>query len=193
MPLGKKVKKRWGKAAGRLTPSVIALAVVWLSTGIWHGASWGYILWGVYYGVLLISSLIFQPVSKKLVHRLNIDTKAPWFAAFQILRTMILVLLGYVLFRSTTMHRAVGYFSAMFGLAGNPAADGQVLAALSSHASVLVLCTIGSTPLVGWISRKLEGRRGAEALKNAVCLVLLVLSAAYIVSSSYNPFIYFAF
>ena len=193
VPLGKKVKKRWGKAAGRLTPTVIALAVVWLSTGIWHGASWGYILWGVYYGILLISALIFQPVSKKWVQKLKIDTKAPWFICFQILRTMILVLLGYVLFRSGSLHQAAGYFGSMFRLTGNAAADSEVLPALRNHASVLVLCFVGSTPIIPWVSQKLEGQRGAETIKNAACLTLLVLSAAYIVSSSYNPFIYFAF
>ena len=193
VPLGKKVKARWGKAAGRLTPSVIALSVVWLSTGVWHGASWGYILWGVYYGVLLISALIFQPTSKKWVKKLKIDTSSPWFIAFQVLRTMTLVLLGYVLFRSTTMGRAVGYFGAMFGLTGNTAVDAAALDALRSHASALLLCAIGSTPVVGWLQRK-TGRLGSsDAVKNAVCLVLLILSAAYIVSSSYNPFIYFAF
>ena len=193
VPLGKKVKKRWGKAAGRLTPTVIALAVVWLSTGIWHGASWGYILWGVYYGVLLISALIFQPVSKKWVQKLKINVKAPWFVGFQILRTMILVLLGYVLFRCSTLHQAGSYFGSMFHMTGNAAVDAAFVTALQNHASVLVLCAVGSTPVLGWASRKLEGKWGAEGLKNAACLILLLLSAAYIVSSSYNPFIYFAF
>lgn len=193
VPLGKKVKQRWGKTAGRLTPSIIALAVVWLSTGIWHGASWGYILWGVYYGVLLIAALIFQPTSKKWVKSLKINTDSPWFAAFQILRTMTLVLLGYVLFRSTSMHRAAGYFGAMFGLTGNAAVDATALEALRNHASALLLCAVGSTPVVGLMQRRLGRLGSSEAVKNVVCLVLLILSAAYIVSSSYNPFIYFAF
>ena len=193
VPLGKKVKQRWGKTAGRLTPNVIALAVVWLSTGIWHGASWGYILWGVYYGVLLISALIFQPTSKKLVQKLKINTKAPWFVVFQILRTMTLVLLGYVLFRSNTMTRAVGYFGAMFGLTGNLAVDSLAMESLRNHASALLLCAVGSTPVVGYVQRKLGKVGSSETLKNALCLLLLILSAAYIVSSSYNPFIYFAF
>lgn len=193
VPLSKKVKARWGKTAGRLTSSIIALAVVWLCTGVWHGASWGYILWGVYYGVLLIASLIFQPTSKKWMKKLKIDANAPWFICFQILRTMTLVLLGYVLFRSSTMHRAVGYFGAMFGLTGNAAVDAAAVSALRNHASALVLCAIGSTPIIGFLQRRLGRLGSSEMAKNAACLVLLVLSAAYIVSSSYNPFIYFAF
>ena len=192
-PLGKKVKTRWGKTAGRLTPSVIALAIVWLSTGVWHGASWCYILWGVYYGILLISALVFQPTSKKWVKKLKINTGSPWFIAFQILRTMILVLLGYVLFRSTTISRAVSYFGAMFGLTGNAAADQTVLEALKNHASALVLCAVASTPVLGWLQTKLGAFGASDTVKNALCLLLLLLSAAYIVSSSYNPFIYFAF
>ena len=192
-PLGKKAKARWGKTAGRLTPSVIALAVVWLSTGIWHGASWCYILWGVYYGILLIASLIFQPTAKKWTKKRKLNTDTPWFAAFQILRTMVLVLIGYVLFRSTTLNRAAAYFGAMFGLTGNAAADVTALEALKNHGSALLVCAIASTPFVGWLQGKLGRIGNSEALKNALCLVLLILSAAYIVSSSYNPFIYFAF
>lgn len=193
IPLSKKVKQRWGKTAGRLTPSVIALAVVWLSTGIWHGASWCYILWGVYYGILLISALIFQPTSKKWVKKLKINTHAPWFIVFQTLRTMTLVLLGYVLFRSSTIRQAIRYFGAMFRLTGNVAVDAAALDALKNHASALLLCAIGSTPFVGWLQKKLGRFGSSETVKNVVCLLLLILSTAYIVSSSYNPFIYFAF
>lgn len=193
VPLSKKVKARWGKTAGRLTPSILALAVVWLCTGVWHGASWGYILWGVYYGVLLIASLIFQPTSKKWMKKLKIDANAPWFIGFQILRTMTLVLLGYVLFRSSTMHRAVGYFGAMFGLTGNAAVDAAAVDAIRNHFSALLLCSVGSTPIIGFLQQRLGRLASSELVKNAACLVLLVLSAAYIVSSSYNPFIYFAF
>ncbi len=192
-PLAKIAKKRWGKAAGRLAPTVVALAVVWFSTGVWHGASWGYILWGVYYGILLISALIFQPTSKKWVKKLGIDTKSPWFAAFQMLRTMILVLLGYVFFRSETLSVAAGYFSALFGLAGNALVDAAGLAALKNHASMLVLCAIGSTPFLVWLQGRLGKFGSSDVVKNLACLLLLILSAAYIVSSTYNPFIYFAF
>lgn len=193
VPLGKKVKRRWGKTAGRLAPTIVALAVVWLCTGVWHGASWGYILWGVYYGVLLIAALIFQPTSKKWVKRLGIDTKAPWFIGFQILRTMVLVLLGYVFFRSSTFTGAMGYFGAMFGLTGNAAVDTTVLAALKNHGSMLLLCAVGSTPFVVWMQSKLGRFGSSNTVKNIACLVLLLLSVAYIVSSTYNPFIYFAF
>ena len=192
-PLAKKVKARWGKAAGRLAPSVVALSVVWLSTGIWHGANWGYILWGVYYGILLIAALIFQPTAKKWVKKLKINVNAPWYIAFQVIRTMTLVLLGYVLFRSVTMTRAVGYFSAMFGLAGNAAVDAAFHTAIGNHASALVLCAIGSTPILGLVQKKLGRFGSSDAVKNILCLILLVLCASCIVSSSYNPFIYFAF
>ncbi len=193
VPLSKRVRQRWGKNAGRLTPSVIGLAVVWLSTGIWHGASWGYVLWGVYYGVLLISALIFQPVFKKLTKASGIRTDSCGFALFQILRTMVLVLLGYVLFRSVTLENAAAYYSAMFGLAGNALTDASTAFALRSHASVLVLCAVCSTPVIGWLQHKSRRAVPSETVKSVLCTLLLILSAAYIVSSSYNPFIYFAF
>lgn len=192
VPLGKWVKKRWGKAAGRLTPTVIALAVVWLSTGIWHGASWGYILWGVYYGVLLIGGIVFAPTIKKLTKKLHIPTQSRGFHLFQILRTMVLVLLGYVLFRSTSLSRAGSYFAAMAGLSG-ALLDGAAVEALKNHGSILLLCAIGSTPVIPFLQTYLGKFGRSEAVKTAATMVLLLLSAACIVSSSYNPFIYFAF
>lgn len=193
VPLGKKIKKRFGKAAGRLAPNVIALAAVWLCTGIWHGASWCYILWGVYYGVLLIGSLILQPTFKKWSQKLSINTKSPAFALFQMARTFLLVLLGYVLFRSPTLGRAAQYLRAMFGLAGNAALDPEARFALGQHASILLLCALFSTPFLGWLKEHVGGVFASEAVRNGACLLLLILSSAYIVSSSYNPFIYFAF
>lgn len=192
-PLAKRVKKRWGKNAGRLAPSIVALSAVWLCTGIWHGASWGYILWGVYYGVLLIAALVFQSASKKMVKQLGINPESIWFAVFQIVRTMFLVLLGYVLFRSSSLKGAVGYYGAMFGLTGNAALDTAALSALQNHGSMLLLCAVGSTPFILLLQRKLGRFGSSETVKNTACLLLLILSAAYIVSSTYNPFIYFAF
>jgi len=193
VPLGKLAKKRWGKAAGRLTPNVIALAAVWLCTGIWHGANWGYILWGVYYGTILIASLILQPTFKKWTKGLGISTGSRGFALFQVLRTMLLVLLGYVLFRSVTLGKAAAYYSSLFGLAGNPVLDAAAGTALRNHASMLLLCALFSTPVIPWLQRKFGGVFASEVTKNIACLLLLLLSAAYIVSSTYNPFIYFAF
>lgn len=190
VPLGKRVKKKWGKAAGRLTPTVIALAVVWLSTGIWHGASWGYILWGVYYGVLLIAGVICGPAIKRFCLKRHIPTESRGFHLFQICRTMVLVLMGYVLFRSTSLSRAGAYFGAMLGLTGNAAGDAAALTALKNHGSALILCALFSAPVVPYLEKKLHP---GEWVKTALTMALLLLSGAYIVSSSYNPFIYFAF
>ncbi len=91
------------------------------------------------------------------------------------------------------MHSAIGYFGAMFGLTGNAVVDASALDALRNHFSALLLCAIGSTPVVGYLQQKLGRLGSADLTKDVVCLLLLILSAAYIVSSSYNPFIYFAF
>lgn len=193
VPLGKKIKKRWGKTAGRLAPNIIALAAVWLCTGIWHGASWGYILWGVYYGLLLITSLILQPTFKRLIGKLRVNVESRGFRLVQIGRTFLLVLLGYVLFRSATLSRAVQYYSAMFGLAGNAAIDSDASFFFRQYAPILTLCAVFSTPMLDWLRDRVGGVFMSETVKSVVCFLLLVLSAAYIVSSSYNPFIYFTF
>lgn len=168
------------KGKGR---TVFNLAVVWLLTGIWHGASWNFILWGVLYGVVIIIEKLF--LGKVL-------DKIPSF--FSWLYTMILVILGWVLFDTADIPTALGYMGAMFGSTG-VLWDNQSMYLLMNYGIIIVIAIFACTDAFKVILEKL--REKAPALVNYITpftkLAVLTLSTAYLADATYNPFLYFNF
>lgn len=168
------------KGKGR---TVFNLAVVWLLTGIWHGASWNFILWGVLYGVVIIIEKLF--LGKVL-------DKIPSF--FSWLYTMILVILGWVLFDTADIPTALGYMGAMFGSTG-VLWDNQSMYLLMNYGIIIVIAIFACTDTFKVILEKL--REKAPALVNYITpftkLAVLTLSTAYLADATYNPFLYFNF
>lgn len=108
--LSKSLKKKYSLAVAGTVSSCIALAVVWLTTGIWHGAAWNYIAWGGYYGILIISSTVFKPLYDKV--KINRDR---WFyKVYMTLKTFLLVLVGYIFFRADSMSHAFSIIGRVF-------------------------------------------------------------------------------
>ncbi len=163
---------------GRL---VFNLMVVWAATGIWHGANWNFLLWGVYYGLLL--------VLEKLVWGRGLE-KVP--AVLQHVYTLFLVLVGWALFAIEDFSRLGPYLAAMFGLAGGGGADGTFLYYLRSYLPTLLAAAVGAGPLVkaGWVRLPRQARAVACPI---LMLAGLLLSTAYLVDGTYNPFLYFQF
>lgn len=95
-------------------PTIAGLAVVWLITGIWHGADWHYAAWGIYYGMIIIASSLLAPVYEKLTKLLRIKTDCFSYKLFQIVRTFLIVLVGYVLFRGNGLMAAFKMIRSMF-------------------------------------------------------------------------------
>lgn len=95
-------------------PTIAGLAVVWLITGIWHGADWHYAAWGIYYGMIIIASSLLAPVYEKLTKLLRIKTDCFSYKLFQIVRTFLIVLVGYVLFRGNGLMAAFNMIKSMF-------------------------------------------------------------------------------
>lgn len=95
-------------------PTIAGLAVVWLITGIWHGADWHYAAWGIYYGMIIIASSLLAPVYEKLTKLLKIKTDCFSYKLFQIARTFLIVLVGYVLFRGNGLMAAFKMIKSMF-------------------------------------------------------------------------------
>lgn len=168
------------KGKGR---TIFNLAVVWLLTGIWHGASWNFILWGVLYGVMIILEKLFLR---------QILEKIPSF--FSWFYTMLLVVLGWVLFDTADLAAAGSYIAAMFGGSG-VLIDNQATYLLLNYGIVFAFCIFASTNLwarlVEFIKTKAPQiiNYGTPICKTAV----LILSTAYLVDASYNPFLYFNF
>lgn len=168
------------KSKARLT---FNLFVVWFLTGMWHGANWTFILWGLMYFVLI--------TVEKLTDFENKFKKIPWL---KYIYTMAFVLFGWVIFRSQNLAAAGDYFKAMFGLAGNPLMDGAFQLYFTQHLLFFVLCAVFSTPAAVLIGKKIGNKSFVTDLIYVFAImVLLVVAVSYLVKGSYNPFIYFNF
>ena len=169
-----------------LPRQLLNIAIVWALTGLWHGASWNFVAWGVYFGVILIIEKLFL---------LRILEKAPAF--FSHLYALVLIVCGWVIFAIEDLEQVGTYFSMMFGASGH-LTDDAFWYYLTSRIWLLAACIIGSTRLPAKISAlvrdKLSGREILlGAVESAGFLVLMVFSIAFLVSGSYNPFLYFRF
>ena len=165
----------------RKTPRVIFnLMVVWLLTGLWHGAAWNFVLWGMFYGVLLIFE---KYVLGDLLPR--IPTPVRW------LTTMVLVMCGWVLFSAPDLTGALLYFKAMFGGAAG-FTDGNGAYLLSTNLAVLVLGAFCATPAYRHILERVDPKWVSRA-KFVAYPLLFALCVVFMVSETYNPFLYFRF
>ena len=162
------------------------LSVGWFLTGMWHGASWNFILWGVYYGVLLIlEKYVFASVMKKI----------PRPVAHVL--TMVIVLVGWVFFRAKTLTDAALYLRAM-AVGGADIREAVYL--VRQYLPELIICFIGIFPVKRLCERFFEKRSdkagwviAGEASRKLFAIAVFVLSYAKLVSGSFNPFIYFRF
>lgn len=161
---------------------VFNLFVVWTLTGIWHGANWTFMCWGLMYFVLLtIEKLIGW--EKKYPDKMVILRR---------IYTLFFVLMGWVLFRADSITDACGYISTMFG-SGQLIDDGTIYYTLN-YIVYFVIAILISTPIFKIISSKVNGNNPAIVVISTVGLfVMLTLSVSYIVMGAYNPFIYFNF
>ena len=161
---------------------VFNLFVVWSLTGIWHGANWTFLCWGLMYFVLLtIEKLVGW--EKKYPDKMKILRR---------IYTLFFVVMGWVLFRADSIGDAGAYFATMFG-GGNLIDDTTVYYALN-YIVYFVIAILVSTPIFKNISAKVNGNNPVVVAVSTVGLfVLLVVSVSYIVKGAYNPFIYFNF
>jgi len=158
------------------------ILIVWFLTGLWHGASWNFILWGVYYGILIF-------IERKFLDK--VFQKLP--AIFSHLYLVVIVLVGWVLFYFTDMTQVINYLKIMFGFAGAPFIDGFTWIQIKSNLFFFIFAGIVSTPLISNVVHKLTSNTKVISLRPVIDLVFLALSTALMVGQSYNPFLYFRF
>lgn len=161
------------------------ILVVWMLTGLWHGASWNFVLWGLGFAVLLVAEKL---VYGRLLQRTHV---------LKHVYTLLLVTLSFVLFNADSVSEAVLQLGAMFGAGGLPLVSTEGVYYLKSYAGTFLFAAIGATPLVSnAISRFGKTRFGAQALtvlQPLVMLALLAACTAFLVDGSFNQFLYFRF
>ena len=162
---------------------IFNLFVVWFLTGLWHGANFTFIIWGLMYFILLVFEKL-TGLHKKHGRVINV---IKWFY------TLFFVIIGWVIFRADNIGQAMNYLSSMFGFAGNDLTDGMFTGYLIQNAIMLIIGILACTPLLKLIKQKNHHGVIINGLSVLSLIVLLVLSIASLVSSSYNPFIYFNF
>ena len=161
------------------------ILVVWMLTGLWHGADWNFVLWGLFFAVFLILEKIFllKPLQKLPV--------------LSHLYTLLLVAVSFVIFDSAGLSEAAAHLGHMFGAGGVPLATGEALYYLGSYAVTFIIAVIGATPYpTRWMNRLSEGPKTGRVLAVAAPVALMALLAvvtAYLVDGSFNPFLYFRF
>ncbi|MBQ9976909.1 MAG: MBOAT family protein [Clostridia bacterium] len=164
---------------------IFNIFVVWFLTGFWHGADWYFIIWGVYFGVLLLIEKFFLS---------DLLKKAKFVRHIYVL---FLIIISFVIFNASSTTEAFAYVGRMFGAGGLPLVSDEFFYYLRSLAPTLAIAIIGATPVVKTAFTRLSEREGVRRILNIVeipaLLLLLIVITAYLVDGSFNPFLYFRF
>lgn len=157
--------------------------VVWALTGLWHGASWNFVLWGLYFGAILMLERLF--VSSFLL-------RLPAMARHAY--TLLLVLVSWVIFQLGAPSEILDYLGNMFGMNGIEFINVEARYLFSNNLVLLAVAALGSVPLVQLVGRRISGRFSVRAIGlPAYYLAILIVSTAFLIDSSFNPFLYFRF
>ncbi|MEY8414658.1 MBOAT family O-acyltransferase [Tissierella praeacuta] len=160
------------------------ILIVWILTGIWHGASWNFALWGLFFGVILIIEKLFL---------LNLLEKLPHYLTR--IYTLSLVLMSWVIFAFDSIKDGLNYIKILFGFGNNPIFNHTSLYLLYTNILLFLILIIGSTDIPKRLWKYMSNRFNNKSwiIENIFLLLVLGLSIAYLVDQSYNPFLYFRF
>ncbi len=167
------------------------LLIVWMLTGVWHGASWNFILWGLYYGILLIlEKFIFLKVKEKIPAFINI------------IMTLILVLIGWVLFYYIDLSQAIEHLGVMFCIIKRPLTDATAIYYFKYYIAFIIIGAFACIPWKALTSKVLSQDNvilnkfistSSMYLKPIIVTILFLASLGVLIGQSYNPFLYFRF
>lgn len=170
--------------------------IVFGISGLWHGANWTFIVWGFYYALLITLSTLWKDMSDKLHKKCSMKQNF-LFYIFKVMRTNFLIIIGLVMFKSNSVGEAVGYLKSMFGLSAVHYAGYTWKWYLTNdNIFILLVALVGIIP---WSSRlnSIREKRLNEYTYELLCdmgtLLLLAIAIMYVMTSTYNPFIYFQF
>ena len=157
------------------------ILAVWLLTGFWHGAQWNFIVWGLYFGILLIAEkfLLLKHLEKSsILSRIYL---------------LFIVIISFVIFNAVSLKEASDYICAMFGIGTDNIISDEAVYYLRSYAVTFIIAVIGSTPLPRKLYEKYSEKTAVAVAEPIITAILLIVSTAYLVDSSFSPFLYFRF
>ena len=162
------------------------ILIVWLLTGIWHGANWTFLIWGLLFGIILIIEKIWL---NKFMEKL------PSF--IRRIYVLFIVMILFIIFSSDNMSVALTNIKGLFGMNGEAFVNDYTLHYLKSYLPVLIIALLGSTPFIKILIDKLRKNKYVNNIINIIepilIVVILVVVTSYLIDNSYNPFLYFRF
>ncbi len=162
------------------------ILIVWSLTGIWHGAGWNFLIWGLYFGIILIIEKMF--LFKTLEKLPNVLKR---------LYTLFIILIGFVIFNSNSLNQTLEILNYMIIPINKKVIDDYTIYYLKSNIILILISLFGATPIIKNITIKLKGKRKFEKLINiletVILIILLLICTSYLVDNSFNPFLYFRF
>jgi len=159
---------------------VFNIFTVWMLTGLWHGAAWNFVIWGMSFGILLMVEKAV-PGIQKLPGLLRHGY------------VLLVVVLSFVLFNAESFTQAAGDFACLFGLGSIPSVTPETLYYLKSFALLYAVGFLGATPLVRSAAERIQNTKLAAVLEPIAMVLLLLVCTAYLVDGSFSPFLYFRF
>lgn len=162
------------------------LLIVWTLTGIWHGASWNFVIWGLMFGIILIIEKLW--LGKYIEKLPNI---------FKRIYVLFIVMISFIIFNANNMSDAIININGLFGINKEVFMNNYTLYCLKKYFIILLVSIIGTTPLFKKCITKLKMKKSIEKVINLLepifIIILLIIVTAYLVDNSYNPFLYFRF
>lgn len=163
------------------------ILIVWILTGLWHGAAWNFIIWGFYFGILLIL--------EKFLFKKQLESLPNWAKHCY---TIFFLLIGWLIFAFDDISKLQDYAHVLFGFSHQSIIDGAFFFYLRNYFILLLFCTLLSMPIYPWLQEKLKRKKINHHVLGFIVVLLFyivffLLSTAYLVSDTYNPFLYFRF
>ncbi len=158
------------------------IMIVWLLTGLWHGAAWNFVIWGLFFGILLILEKLF--LGKQL-------EKLPRLLSH--IYVLFLVMISFLIFNGESTAQILQNIGGLVGIGGVPLVSNESLYYLKSYFVVIVIGVVGATPLLKTFVNLPKIKKISNLLEPIYLLGLLLICTSYIVDGSFNPFLYFRF
>lgn len=158
------------------------ILIVWMLTGLWHGAAWNFVIWGLYFGILLIIEKLFLEKQLK---------KIP--VSLARIYTLLIVMISFIIFNADSVTSMLQNIGGLFGINNVPLVSKESIYYLKSYFMMIVIGIIGSTPIIKNRISTQKANKWINCIEPIVLLFILIISTSYIIDGSFSPFLYFRF